>query len=70
MVEYLGTESQVVGRLAGAGAAGAGNVGGDLRLVATLPGNAHPLLRQTLRLGVDAERLHVFDTRTGVTLRA
>ncbi len=70
VVEYLGTESQVVGRLAGAGAAGAGNVGGDLRLVATLPGNAHPLLRQTLRLGVDAERLHVFDTRTGVTLRA
>ena len=62
VVEYLGTESQVVGRLAGAGA-------GDVRLVATLPGDAHNLLHQTVRLSVDAERLHVFDSSTGVTLR-
>ena len=60
VVEYLGTESQVVGRLAGAG---------DARLVATLPGDAHPLLHQTVRLSVDAERLHLFDTTTGAALR-
>jgi len=60
VVEYLGTESQVVGHLDGAAA---------VRLVATLPGNAHGLLHQTVRLAVDAERLHVFDTHTGATLR-
>ncbi len=63
VVEYLGTESQVIGRLAGAGAAG------DLRLVATLPGDAHSLTHQTVRLSVDVERLHLFDTTTGATLR-
>ena len=61
VVEYLGTESQVVGHLAGAG---------DARLVATLPGDARALRQQTLRLSVDAERLHLFDTTTGETLRA
>ena len=66
VVEYLGTESQVIGRLVGSGAAGAA---GDLRLVATLPGDAHRLIHQTVRLGVDAERLHLFDTTTGATLR-
>ena len=60
VVEYLGTESQVVGRLAGAG---------DARLVATVPGDAHALLHKTVRLTVDAERLHVFDATTGATLR-
>jgi ABC-type sugar transport system ATPase subunit len=61
VVEYLGTESQVVGRLAGAG---------DTRLVATLPGDAHTLRHQTVRFSVDAERLHVFDTATGLRLQA
>ena len=60
VIEYLGTESQVVGRLAGAG---------DTRLVATLPGDAHGLLHQTVRLGVDPQSLHVFDTATGAALR-
>ena len=66
VVEYLGTESQVIGRLVGSGAGGAA---GDLRLVATLPGDAHSLIHQTVRLSVDAERLHLFDTTTGATLR-
>jgi ABC-type sugar transport system ATPase subunit len=65
VVEYLGTESQVVGRLAGTAAGAAGP-----RLVATLPGDAHGALHQTLRLAVDAERLHVFDSSTGASLRA
>ena len=60
VVEYLGTESQVVGKLAG---------GDNTRLVATLPGDAHAVQRQGLRLIADAERLHLFDTATGATLR-
>ena len=60
VVEYLGTESQVVGHLAGAG---------DARLVATLPGDARALRQQTVRLNVDAECLHLFDSSSGATLR-
>ena len=60
VVEYLGTESQVVGRLAAAGAH---------RLVATLPGDAHAQRQQTVRLTVDAEKLHLFDAATGASLR-
>ena len=72
VVEYLGTESQVIGRLVGSSVgssvSNAANLG-DTRLVATLPGDAHTLIRQTLRLSVDVERLHLFDTATGATLR-
>ena len=78
VVEYLGTESQVIGRMVGAGtgsgtgtgtASGVGDSdAGGLRLVATVPGDAHALIHQTVRLSVDAERLHLFDTTTGTTL--
>ena len=61
VVEYLGTESQVVGRLAGAD---------DARLVATLPGDAHATLHKTVPLTVQPEKLHVFDSATGTSLRA
>ncbi len=64
VVEYLGTESQVVGRLATPGGAAAGP-----KLSAMLPGDAHALLHSRLGLAVDAEQLHVFDTGTGRSLR-
>jgi len=65
VVEYLGTESQVAGRLAG------GDTGQEpARLAATLPGDAHAGLHRTVRLTADAERLHVFDADTGAALRA
>ena len=60
VVEYLGTESQVVGRLDGAG---------EQRLTATLPGDAHNLLHSTVALAVDSVDLHVFDTASGIALR-
>ncbi|ANY16813.1 ABC transporter ATP-binding protein [Bordetella pseudohinzii] len=59
-VEYLGTESQVTGRL--------GQPGGQ-RLSAMLAGNAQGLRRQTLALQFDSEDLHVFDATTGASLR-
>ena len=64
VVEYLGTESQVVGRLATQRAAAAA-----LKLSAILPGDAHVLRHTRLGLAVDAEQLHVFDTATGLSLR-
>ena len=60
VVEYLGTESQVVGRMGHAGA---------LRVSAMLPGDAHALLRGRLSLAFDPEDLHVFDPASGATLR-
>ena len=59
VVEYLGTESQVVGPLQGPDAQ---------RVTATLPGNAKDLLHQTIRLGVDAQALHLFDAQSGLYL--
>jgi ABC-type sugar transport system ATPase subunit len=59
VVEYLGTESQVVGHLAG----------NAQRITATVAGNAQPLLHQTLTLDAPADTLHVFDTTTGAALR-
>ncbi len=65
VIEYLGTESQVVGHLKSAsGAEAAGQ-----RITATLPGDAHALLHQGLSLKVSPEKLHVFDTQTGLALR-
>jgi ABC-type sugar transport system ATPase subunit len=61
VVEYLGTESQVVGSLA---------VAGGQRITATLPGNAHDQLGSTLSLTVAPEQLHIFDATTGQALRA
>ncbi len=60
VVEYLGTESQVVGHL---------DVPGGQRITATLPGDAHGLLRSKLALTVSANDLHVFDTASGTALR-
>jgi ABC-type sugar transport system ATPase subunit len=60
VVEYLGTESQVVGKL---------DVAGGQRITATLPGDAHSLLHSCIQLRVDAEDLHIFDTASGKTLR-
>jgi ABC-type sugar transport system ATPase subunit len=60
VVEYLGTESQVAGRVRGAP---------SHRLTATLPGDAHARLHHALGLAARAEDLHVFDTRSGRALR-
>jgi ABC-type sugar transport system ATPase subunit len=60
VVEYLGTESQVVGHLPN----------NTQRITATVPGDAHALLHQTLTLDVPPDKLHIFDTTTGAALRA
>jgi ABC-type sugar transport system ATPase subunit len=60
VVEYLGTESQVVGHL---------DVPGGQRVTATLPGDAHPLLHQAVTLTVSPDDLHIFDTVSGQALR-
>ena len=60
VVEYLGTESQVVGHL---------QVPDGQRVTATLSGDAKSQLHQTMALGVDADALHVFDAGTGLSLR-
>ena len=61
VVEYLGTESQVVGHL---------NVPGGQRISAVVAGDAKALLHQLLHLSVDPEALHVFDTASGRSLRS
>lgn len=60
VVEYLGTESQVVGHL---------QTPGGQRISAMLPGNALAQLHKPLGLNFDSEDLHVFDTNTGRSLR-
>ncbi|KQW63538.1 ABC transporter ATP-binding protein [Variovorax sp. Root411] len=60
VVEYLGTESQVVGHLA---------VAGGARITATVQGDAHGLLHTTVGLTAGTEDMHVFDTASGQTLR-
>jgi ABC-type sugar transport system ATPase subunit len=60
VVEYLGTESQVVGRMDHEGAQ---------RISAMLPGDAHTLLRGSLPLSFDPEQLHVFDQASGASMR-
>ena len=67
VIEYLGTESQVVGHLTGA--AGSAPEATGQRITATLPGDAHALLHQTLSLSAPPEKLHVFDTTSGLALR-
>ena len=63
VVEYLGTESQVVGALTGTGDMQ------DQRITATVPGDAHALLHGSLGLDVQPEDLHLFDTAGGHSLR-
>jgi len=56
VVEYLGMESLLVGRLVG---------GGDGRVTAMLPGQRGDLLRTTVPLDMEPDALHVFDKATG-----
>jgi ABC-type sugar transport system ATPase subunit len=67
LVEYLGTESQVVGHLQGSSSPGDGSP--RLRITATLPGDAHALAGTSLALAAPPERLHFFDTRSGSALQ-
>jgi ABC-type sugar transport system ATPase subunit len=60
VVEYLGTESQVVGHI---------QTAGGQRVSAVVPGNALDQLRLPMGLTFDSEDLHVFDTQTGRSLR-
>ena len=60
VVEYLGTESQVVGRLDSPSAQ---------RMTATVAGDAHPLLHTRVSLSADANDLHIFDTASGRNLK-
>ena len=57
VVEYLGTESLLVGRLAG---------GGEGRITAVLPGQAGEQMKRTVALEIDLAALHVFDRKTGL----
>ena len=67
VVEYLGTESQVVGQVVGqlVGQAGASTQ----RLTATLPGDASGLTHTSLALTANPADLHVFDNASGKALR-
>lgn len=58
VVEYLGTESVLVGRLA---------TDPGIRLTVVAPGDCHSLVHQTVAIGFDPDALHLFDT--GTTLR-
>jgi ABC-type sugar transport system ATPase subunit len=60
VVEYLGTESQIVGHLA---------VPQGQRVSVMVPGDAKALLHQTVHLMVNPEALHVFDADSGLTLK-
>jgi ABC-type sugar transport system ATPase subunit len=60
VVEYLGTESQIVGHL---------QVPEGQRISAIVPGDAKGLLHQGVSLAVDPETLHVFDADSGLSLR-
>jgi ABC-type sugar transport system ATPase subunit len=60
VVEYLGTESQVVGHL---------QTPGGQRVSAMLPGNALPQMHQPLALNFAPDDLHVFYADTGRSLR-
>lgn len=55
-VEYLGTESVLVGKLIG---------GSDARITAVVPGNRTDLLHQVVGLDVAPDDLHLFDKLTG-----
>jgi ABC-type sugar transport system ATPase subunit len=59
VVEYLGTESQLVGAVAGS----AGHP-----LIASVPGDAHAHLHGVIGLDVRPEDLHMFDSATGLAL--
>jgi len=64
VVEYLGTESQVSGPIAG------NTSEGQKKICATIPGNAHDLLHQPLHLRFQPEEMHIFDRESGNNLRS
>ena len=57
VVEYLGTESVLVGKLAG---------GSEARITAVVSGHRVDLLHQTVALEFDAGELHTFDKTSGL----
>ena len=59
VVEYLGTESVLVGKLAG---------GSETRVTAVLDGHRIDLLHQTVALDFDASELHAFDKASGLRI--
>jgi ABC-type sugar transport system ATPase subunit len=59
VVEYLGMESLLVGKLVGAG---------DGRVTAVVPGQRADLMRQTVGLEMDPQALHVFDKTSGMRI--
>ncbi len=60
-VEYLGTESVLVGTLVG---------GTDTRMTAVVPGHRTDLLRSSVVLEVDLDAVHWFDKATGLRVSA
>jgi ABC-type sugar transport system ATPase subunit len=60
VVEYLGTESQIVGHM---------NTPSGQRVSAIVTGNAQAQLHNTFSLSFDVQELHIFDTETGLNLR-
>jgi ABC-type sugar transport system ATPase subunit len=60
VVEYLGTESQIVGHM---------NTPGGQRVSAIVPGNAQDQLHKSCHLSFQPDEMHVFDTETGWSLR-
>ncbi|MCF8167261.1 MAG: sn-glycerol-3-phosphate ABC transporter ATP-binding protein UgpC [Rhodoferax sp.] len=60
VVEYLGMESLLVGKLVGAS---------EGRVTAVVPGQRADLLRQTVNLAMDPAALHLFDKASGQRVR-
>jgi ABC-type sugar transport system ATPase subunit len=60
VVEYLGTESQVVGHM---------NTPIGQRVSVMLPGDAHSQLHSRIGLEFSVDDIHVFDSETGLSLR-
>lgn len=60
VVEYLGTESQVVGHM---------DTAAGPRVSAMVSGNAQAQLHQKMGLHFDSDELHVFDAESGLSLR-
>jgi ABC-type sugar transport system ATPase subunit len=60
VVEYLGTESQIVGHM---------NTPSGQRVSAIVPGNAQDQLHKSCHLCFHPDEMHVFDTATGLSLR-
>jgi ABC-type sugar transport system ATPase subunit len=60
VVEYLGMESLLVGKLVGAQ---------EGRVTAVVPGQRADLLRQTVNLEMDPAALHLFDKASGQRIR-